>query len=94
MSLHDHHGGHLLHVWARRDAQCGWSWCFAIDGGAATCSADESFGTEALALLEGEAAARVKIDRRVPQPDWRRWARQYLPPESAVRPGSAIRSCR
>jgi hypothetical protein len=75
MSLHDSYGGHLLHVWTRRDAQLRWSWCFAIDDGATTTH-DEWFSTAAVALLDGEAAAKRKIDCRVPQVNWQSWLRQ------------------
>ena len=80
MSLHDHYRGHLLHVWTRRDEHLGWSWCYAVDGGAANCTLEESFSTEAMALLTGEAAARTKVDSRVPQPNWQRWVREHFPP--------------
>jgi hypothetical protein len=75
MSLHDSYGGHLLSVWTRRDVQLGWSWSFAIDDGAPTTH-DEWFSTAAVALLDGEAAARRKIDSRMLEPNWQRWLRQ------------------
>jgi hypothetical protein len=81
MSLHDMHRGQSFHVWTRRDELLGWSWCYSIGREAPTCTHDESFSTEAMALIVGEAAARDAIERSEPRPPtWQRWMRQRFMP--------------
>jgi hypothetical protein len=78
LSLRDHHRGHEFNVWTVRDEQLGWSWCFTIDRSSDVCTHDVSFKSEAMALLNGEAAARMKIDSLLDGSNWRHWVRQQL----------------
>ena len=81
MSLHDHYRGHSLCVWTYPDDLLGWSWCFTVDDGPVTRMHDHSFNTAALALLNGEAAARLEINRRnKPRRRLFAWASDRLSP--------------